>query len=120
MDYFYAGTGSPAGGLSDPFFKIKYGSANKRLSIGLDYHYFSLANDQKDITGAKLDKYLGSEIDLITSYNLNKITNLELGLAYLAATTSMEYAKGIAPGTADKTASWAYLQINIRPDFFSK
>ena len=120
MDYFYAGTGSPAGGLSDPFFKIKYGSANKRLSIGLDYHYFAFANDQKDIAGKKLDNYLGSEIDLITSYNLNKITNLELGVAYLAATNSIEYAKGITPGTADKSASWAYLQLNIRPDFFSK
>ena len=120
MDYFYAGTGSPAGGLSDPFFKIKYGSANKRLSIGLDYHYFTLANDQKDVSGKKLDKYLGSEFDLITSYNLNKIANVELGLAYLAATKSMEYAKGITQGTANKSASWAYLQINIRPDFFSK
>lgn len=120
MDYFYAGTGSPAGGLNDPFFKIKYGSANKRLAIVLDYHYFTLGNDQKDILGNKLDKYLGSEIDLAAGYNLNKITNLELGLSYLAATKSMEYAKGITPGTADKSASWAYLQINIRPDFFAK
>ena len=120
MDYFYAGTGSPAGGLSNPFFKIKYGSINKRLSIGLDYHYFALANDQKDIVGKKLENYLGSEIDLITNYNLNKITNVELGLAYLAATKSMEYAKSIASGTADKAASWVYLQINIRPDLFSK
>ncbi len=120
MDYFYAGTGSPAGGLSDPFFKIKYSSANKRFTLGADYHYFLLANDQKDIAGQKLDKYLGSEIDVVAGYNLNKITNLELGLSYLSATKSMEYAKGITPGTADKTASWAYLQINIRPDFFSK
>ena len=120
MDYFYAGTGSPTGGLNNPFFKLKYSSTNKRLSIGLDYHYFALANDQKDIAGKKLDRYLGSEIDLITSYNLNKVTNIELGLACLAASETMEYAKGITPGTADKSASWAYLQINIRPDFFSK
>ena len=120
MDYFYAGTGSPAGGLSNPFFKMKYASTNKRLTIGLDYHYFALAKDQKDIAAKKLDKYLGSEIDLVTSYNLNKITNLELGLSYLAASKSMEYAKGITPGSADRSAFWTYLQINIRPDFFSK
>ena len=120
MDYFYAGTGSPAGGLSDPHFKIKYISTNKRFTLGADYHYFAFAADQKDIAGNKLDAYLGSEVDVVAGYNLNKITNLELGLAYLAATKSMEYAKGIAPGTADRSASWAYLQINIRPDFFSK
>ena len=120
MDYFYAGTGSPTGGLNNPFFKIKYGSANKRFTIGMDYHYFALANDQKDVSGKKLDSYLGSEIDMVTSYNLNKITNIELGLSYLAASKSMEYAKGITPGTADKNSSWAYLQINIRPDFFAK
>lgn len=120
MDYFYAGTGSPAGGLSDVYFKVKYISTNKRFTLGADYHYFAFANDQKDVAGNKLDVYLGSEIDIIAGYNLNKITNLELGLAYLAATKSMEYAKGITPGTADRTASWAYLQINIRPDFLSK
>jgi hypothetical protein len=38
MDYFYAGTGSPAGGLSNPFLKIKYTSTNKLLTLGLDYH----------------------------------------------------------------------------------
>jgi hypothetical protein len=120
MDYFYAGTGSPVGGLSDGYAKIKYTSANKNLWIGLDYHYFSLASDQKDITGAAIDKYLGSEFDLVTSYNLNKFSNLELGLAYMAATTSMEYAKGATPGTTRLNPTWAYLQLNIKPDFFSK
>jgi len=70
MDYFYVGTGSPTGGLSDPFFKIKYGSKNKRFSAGLDYHYFSLAKDMKDVNGNAIDKYLGSEFDLITNYSL--------------------------------------------------
>ena len=47
MDYFYAGTGSPTGGLSNPYFKVKYSSSNKRLSAGLDYHYFGLARIKK-------------------------------------------------------------------------
>lgn len=120
MDYFYAGTGSPAGGLSNPFLKIKYTSTNKLLSLGLDYHYFALASAQKDEAGKKLDSYLGSEIDFVAGYALNKITSLELGLCYLAATTSMEYAKNLAPGSAEKNASWAYLQLNVKPDFLSK
>jgi hypothetical protein len=120
MDYFYAGTGSPAGGLSDPFFKIKYSAPGKRFTFGADYHYFLLANNQTDLSGKKLEKYLGSELDVVTGYNLNKFTNLELGLSYLAASPSMEYAKGIAPNTAQKSASWVYLQLNIRPDFLIK
>ncbi len=120
MDYFYAGTGSPAAGLSDPFIKIKYASSNKRFTSGLDYHYLSLAKTQKDISGKAVKKYLGSEFDWVSSYALNKVTSIELGVSYLAASKSMEYAKNITPGTSKLNASWVYLQINIKPEFFNK
>jgi hypothetical protein len=120
MDYFYVGTGSPTGGLSNPFARVKYSSSNKRFGAALDYHYFALANNQKDLQGKAINKYLGSEIDLVLQYNVNKITTLEWGFSYLAATRSMEYAKGIAPGTAQLANTWSYLQINIRPDFLAK
>ncbi|MGZ8525847.1 MAG: alginate export family protein [Chitinophagaceae bacterium] len=120
MDYFYVGTGSPTGGLSDPFFKIKYASKNKRFSAGLDYHYFSLAKDQKDINGNAIDKYLGSEFDLVTTYAFNKMTSVEWGFSAMAATKSMEYAKGIIPNTANLTGTWSYLMIAIKPEFLFK
>ena len=120
MDYFYAGTGSPAGGLNDPYIKIKYGSSNKRFSAGVDYHYFKLAKDQKDINGQAIDKYLGSEIDVVTNYALNKITTVELGFSVMAATKSMEYAKGIAPHSAKLTGTWSYLMISVKPEFLFK
>lgn len=118
MDYFYAGTGSPTGGLSNPFFKLKY--VVKNFTAGLDYHYFSLANNQKDISGKAIKKYLGSELDFVAAYDINKLTTVEWGLSYMGATRSMEYAKGITPGTANLNGYWSYLQINIRPDFFAK
>lgn len=120
MDYFYAGTGSPAGGLNDPYIKAKYTSANKRLSSGLDFHYFLLANNQKDAAGTAVKKYLGSEIDFVSSYALNKVTSVELGISYMAASKSMEYAKAITPGSSNLNASWVYLQLNIKPEFLSK
>ena len=120
MDYFYAASGSATGGLNNPFLKTKYTAPHGRLTLGLDYHYFGLAAAQKDNKGVQLNKYLGSEIDVLADYNLNKITTLELGACWLAATRSMEYAKGITPGTARLNAAWAYLQINIRPDFLEK
>ena len=120
MDYFYVGTGSPTGGLSNPFAKIKYGSTNKRFSASLDYHYFSLAKNQKDVHGEPIKKYLGSEFDFLTNYALNKITMLEFGFSVMAATKSMEYAKGIAPNTANLTGTWSYLMISIKPEFLFK
>jgi hypothetical protein len=120
MDYFYAGTGSPVGGLSNAYFKIKYLSINKRFNAGLDYHYFALAENQKDVSGNAIKKFLGSEFDLIGSYNLNKFTNIEAGFSVMAATRSMEYAKGIASNSSHLNNAWSYLQINIRPDFFGR
>jgi hypothetical protein len=120
MDYFYVGTGSPVGGLSNPFAKIRFTSKDKRFTTGLDYHYFALAKDQKDVAGNAINKYLGSEFDCVSTCQLNKFSALELGLSYMAATKSMEYAKAVTPGSAKLNASWAYLQINIKPDFFSK
>ncbi len=120
MDYFYAGTGSPAGGLNNPYVKWKYAAPGQRFSVGLDYHYFALAGQQKDSGGNPVKKYLGSEWDIIASYNLNPVTTIEGGFCYMSATHSMEYAKSIAPGTSRLNASWAYLQVNIRPDFLKK
>lgn len=120
MDYFYVGTGSPTGGLSNPFAKIKYVSAKKRFNTVLDYHYFSLAKNQKDVSGNAIKKYLGSEFDLVMNYALNKITTIEYGFSVMAATKSMEYAKGITPNAAKLTGTWSYLMISIKPEFLFK
>lgn len=120
MDYFYAGSGSPTGGLSNPYLKIKYTSPNKRFSTELANHYFYLADDQKDVSANPVNKYLGTEFDSTTNYKLNTFTTVEVGLSYMAATSSMEYAKGIAPGNSKLNPVWAYLQLNIRPEFLNK
>lgn len=120
MDYFYVGTGAPTGGLSDAYAKIKYVSTNNRFSTELDYHHFSLAKDQKDRNGNSINKYLGSELDLVTDYNFNKIVTLEYGFSIIASTKSMEYAKNITPGTANLTGVWSYLMIIIKPAFLLK
>jgi len=117
MDYFYVGTGSPTGGLNDPYAKIRYEADKERFCVEVDYHYFRLGSDQKDIQGEAIRKYLGSEVDLVTSYALNKITALEYGFSVMAATHSMEYAKNITPGTVNLTNVWSYLMITIKPEF---
>jgi len=121
MDYFYVGTGSPAGGLKDAFLKFRY--ATTRLTTTFDLHYFALAaptyNRMADApAGARLDPKLGMEYDFVATYALNKLTSLELGYSIMNGTNSLEYAKQGTMNAKDKIGKWAYLMINIRPDFF--
>jgi hypothetical protein len=121
MDYFYVGTGSPAGGLKNIYFKAKYTS--NLFAIGADYHHFSLAKDMKKADGTVIEKELGNEVDIVLTYALNKFTTIESGYAMMYASNSMPFAKGqattdIVADTYRKTGSWFYLMINIRPDFF--
>jgi hypothetical protein len=120
MDYFYSVSGSPAGGLNNPYVKIKFTSDNERFSMELDNHYFFLANKQKDLDSKSISKYLGTEFDLTTGYKLNKFTTVDLGFSYLAATSSMEFAKNLKPDAYRLNSLWAYLQLNIKPEFLVK
>jgi hypothetical protein len=121
MDYFYAGSGSPAGGLNNAYFKIKY--ATNIISLGLDLHNFALNKDMKKADGTVISKSLGKEADLQVSYNMNKFTNVEFGYSLMKATDSMPFAKGqastdVAAASFNKTGTWAYIMLKFTPDFF--
>ncbi len=122
MDYFYAGTGSPSGGLKDGYLKVKY--TGKRLTTSFDAHYFALANTVYNklpdaATATPLAAKLGMEYDLTATYSLNKFTTVEGGYAIMSGTNTLEYTKQGTMNQKDKVGTWAYLMINIRPDFFS-
>jgi Alginate export len=121
MDYFYVGTGSPAGGLNNPYFKIKY--ASNMLTLGLDYHNFSLNKGMLKTDGTDVSKNLGNEFDFVLNYNLNKFSNIELGYSVMNAKSSMTFAKGQATtdavaDTYRKSGSWFYAMLKFTPDFF--
>lgn len=120
MDYFYAGTGSPAGGLSNAYFKIKY--ATGLFSLTADLHNFRLDKDMKKADGTVIDKQLGKEIDLLLNYNMNRFTNIELGYSLMNATSSMPFAKGQATtdagaSTYNNNGTWFYAMLKFTPDF---
>ncbi len=119
MDFFYAGTGSPAGGLNNGYLKYVYKS-KKNYESAAELHYFALANRQADLNGIKLSPYLGTELDWIQRYQINTITQFELGTALLFAGKSMATAKAQPAGNYQRTAWWVYLQINIRPFLFNQ
>lgn len=118
MDYFYVGTGSPVGGLQNAYFKTKFTA--KTFAVALDLHHFSLAQNLNTApqSAPTLKKNLGNELDLVINYTLNKFTVVELGYSFMAASNSLEYVKKGSINQTDHTPKWAYLSINIRPDFF--
>jgi hypothetical protein len=121
MDFFYVGTGSPAGGLKNPYLKFKY--TGNMLSAGVDFHLFSIAKNMKKSDGTFIDKNLGNEFDFLLNYNMNKFTNIELGYSVMNAKSSMAFAKGqaasdAAADTYRKSGSWFYAMIRFTPDFF--
>ncbi|OZI05147.1 hypothetical protein BWI93_27090 [Siphonobacter sp. BAB-5385] len=123
MDYFYVGTGSPSGGLQDSFFKSKY--AHKRLTASFDVHYFALASPvlNRSIDGtlpSSIQGSLGWEYDFVATYLLNSFTSLELGYSFMQGNNRLEYVKQNTVNQKDKQGQWAYLMLNIRPDFLAK
>ena len=121
MDYFYVGTGSPAGGIRNPYVRVKY--ATNKFSIGLDYLNFSLDKGMKKADGTAIGNQLGNEFDLLLNYNMNKFTNIELGYSVMKATSNMPFAKAQATtdavaNTYSKTGTWLYCMIRFTPDFF--
>lgn len=120
MDYFYAGTGSPTGGLNDSYAKFKYTA--DQITLGADFHNFTLNKDMKKGDGTVMNKQLGREVDLQLNYNLNRFTNIELGYSVMFATVSMPFAKAQTTSDAtaasyNKTGNWFYLMLKFTPDF---
>jgi len=119
MDYFYAANGFGKQGLLNYFFKIKY-NAKDNLSFFLDVHGFESANKLSNGTGGELNSYLGTELDLTIKYNLTKMINIEAGYSIMKATNSMASAAVKNVANADLTPQFAYVMLNIKPNFLAK
>lgn len=126
MDYFYVAdayglNGNPAlsPGLANLFLKFRY-KLRDNLTLNLDIHEFYAGNDVPDLSTAvaddKMDRRLGTEIDLILQYNMTKQIGFEGGYAIMLGTNTLDVLK--APAVDQRnTGHWAYVMINIRTDF---
>jgi hypothetical protein len=119
MDYFYVADGFGNNGLIDYYLKSRY-KIKDYLSLSLDGHQFVAANNVVTGDGAKLERNFGTELDLVASYTLTKTVNLEAGYSAFFATPTLASSAVKNVANADLQANWAYLMINIRPDFLAK
>jgi hypothetical protein len=116
MDYFYAANGFGSKGLTDYFLKAKY-KPSKSVQLTADLHQFSSATSVYDINNNKLSRSFGQELDITGNYALTKVIGFEAGYSHFFSTASLASVGVKNVPDAQKGNNWAYLQINIKPEF---
>lgn len=114
MDYFYVGNHRNSVGLQDAYLKLQY--AKNKWQLALMPHAFSAPANVINANGAKMDSYLGTEIDFTASYALQKYITATAGFSEMFGTATMDRLKG---GNNVANNNWAWLMININPRIFS-
>jgi len=110
MDYFYVGNHINNVGLQDLYLGASCGIGDITLSGNV--HLFNSAA----AIAADASSYLGTEIDLVCSWKLDKAVGLSAGYSQLFAGASMELLKG---GSASAYQGWAWIMLAVKPAFFS-
>ncbi|WP_324555825.1 alginate export family protein [Agriterribacter sp.] len=120
MDYFYAGSGFGNGGLNDYYVKGKWKLTDK-YALSADIHqFFSDSKIADPLHPGSANSNFGQEIDVVAVLNWSKDITLEGGYSHFFTTSllSSPAVKNIShpqPG-----ANWAYIMINIKPEYFFK
>jgi len=116
MDYFTAFPAHPGNaGLINPFLKNNF-RLSDQTSLGADLHLFFLENNYPDPAdpGSSIDKYLGTELDLVLNHRFNDFTQVLFGYSVMFGSESMEVIRG---GSKDEFAHWAFVMIRMSPVF---
>ncbi len=116
MDYFALPSNHGAG-INDLIVRAEYGFNKKKNKIQATYHNFML--DQEYLkSGDRVDKALGSEVDLVFSHKLIQQVNLKIGYSFMLQTESMEKLKNVTPGTSE-FPHFGWIQLEFNPTFFT-
>ncbi|QOG04499.1 alginate export family protein [Flavobacterium sp. MDT1-60] len=116
MDYFYVGNHLNNIGLQDAFLKLNY-NINKWQFALIPHVFLSAADVVTPLPqSAKLDSYLGTEIDATFGYNFKKDITVSGGYSQMFGSKTLEFIK---TGDADHTNNWAWLMISVNPRIFS-
>lgn len=124
MDIFFnLPQGTRNAGLVDAYLNAKY--TYKKWDFNGEFHRFHLQNNVEDVEnpGEALDKFLGSELDLIVTRELSKEVSLNTGLGLFFPTRSLEFVKTSTfsqIGSPTVTGTWFYVMLTFKPMFFLK
>jgi len=114
MDYFYVGNHANSVGLMDIYGMIAYNK--NKFSAKIIPHFFSSAAKVVDTNGKEMNNNLGTEIDFVLGYKINKFVSFNAGYSKMLATKTMEVLKG---GDKDANNSWTWVMFTIKPKLLS-
>ena len=124
MDYFYVGNfhgqAATPSGLNDIFIKTSFKLSDK-TNLNANGHFFSSPATLVSPSDAsqEIDKYLGTELDLVLVLKPAKSVIINLGYSQMFATSSMEAIKS-TPGDHSALNNWAWLMVDFAPVLFQK
>lgn len=119
MDYFYAASPFGRGGLMDYHIKSRLKASDKFL-VSADIHHFTSASRITEASNAGRQKSYGQEVDIVTSYNITKQITLEAGYGHFFTTALLSSSAVKNIPDARSGGNWAYVMINIKPEFLFK
>ena len=111
MDYFYVGNHVNTIGLLDFYAKAKM-VPNEKSNLVLTLHNFSSPSK----IAANVASQLGTELDLVYSYTLDKNIAFSGGYSHLFAAEGMEAIKDNFDGN---TNNWGWVMVTIKPTLFT-
>jgi hypothetical protein len=118
MDLFYVGGAHENNvGLQDYYLRTRYDFSLKFFTQ-LDGHYFASYAPVHRAGGAKMDAYLGTELDLSLGYLVNEAVSLQGGYSQFFPSGTAERVQN--NGTLKGTQNWAYLMVIFRPTLKNK
>lgn len=114
MDYFFiGGRHDKSVGLIDEYLKTKF-DINEKLFCLINAHYFQSQAKIENISGNKLNSYLGTETDFTIGIKLFKYLSLQAGYSQMFASSTLEHLKNMT--LVSKSQNWAYLMLLYRPN----
>ncbi|MFV8270047.1 alginate export family protein [Flavobacterium sp. GT2N3] len=115
MDYFYVGNHVNSVGLQDGYLKLKY--TQNKWQFNVIPHVFSAPNTVLDASNKKMERYLGTEVDVNASYTLQKNIIASAGYSQMFASKTLERLKNVAD--AANTNNWVWVMVSFSLNLFT-
>lgn len=114
MDYFYVGNHINNVGLINPYGGVTF--RKDKFMAQLVMHAFMSDGllILPENTSQTMDRYLGTEADLILGYVISPQFAVRAGYSQMFATKTMEVLKG---GSSEEISNWAWLMLVMNPEF---
>lgn len=120
MDYFYVASGFGKAGLADYFIRSKVKISDK-YNIAADLHQFNSAAAVTVPSSFNNNRRnFGKELDLLATAVITRQILVEAGYSHFFSRQLLTTASVKNVINADLNSNWAYIMINIKPEFLFK